>query len=180
MIDSSKVSSPILVILQSMGFSDFLNRKELVFDVVLIDIFLSRCFWNLISYMLCSHIQIVNAVFSSFWLITTSTTNPFSVSQRIFPGSVCHLTIHAGHLIEFEQNRPWRFDRWRKILIFQKIQNWFWILYFDFWTHSAWVRTVVIGCVIETRSIDYQVYSLLGYRTYSQFYVKIASWQQIS
>ena len=56
------------------------------------------------------HIQIVTAVFSSFWLMTRSTTNPFSVSQRIFPGSVRHLTIHAGYLIEFEQNVHWRFD----------------------------------------------------------------------
>ena len=50
MIDGSKVSSPICTgnfainAMNGVQRSDFLNRRELVFDVVLIDIFHSRCF----------------------------------------------------------------------------------------------------------------------------------------
>ena len=121
MIDSSKVSSPILVILLSMqwGSAIFLNRKELVFDVVLIDIFLSRCFWNLISYIF----RLSLPFFLLFWLISTSTTN-------LFPGSLYQITIHARHLIEFDQKVRRRFDGKFKFLpVYFEI----WFLLFDWW-----------------------------------------------
>ena len=121
MIDSSKVSSPILVILLSMqwGSAIFLNRRELVFDIVLIDIFHSRCFWNLISYVL---IQIVTAVFF-FFLIDYD-----KYHQSIFRFS----KDISGECLSFD-NSCWTSNRiWTKckILRLQKIR---FFSFFDWW-----------------------------------------------